>query len=47
LLADPDTRRAYRYLKLALSDPQMRPTVIEALETFARAARPEARSDKV
>jgi hypothetical protein len=41
LLADPDTRRAYRYLKLALSDPQMRPTVIEALETFARAARPE------
>jgi len=43
LLADPDLKRAYRYLKLALADPQMRPTVLAALEAFARAACPTAK----
>jgi len=41
VLSDPETQRAYRCLKRALADPQMRPTVLKALEAFARAARPE------
>ena len=40
LLADQDLQMAYRHLKLALADPHMRPTVLAALEAFARAARP-------
>jgi hypothetical protein len=41
LLADPDMKKAYRCLKLALTDPQMRPTVLAALEAFAWAAKRE------
>lgn len=36
---DPDLLAAFVNLRAALSDPQMRPTVLEALEAFARAAR--------
>ncbi len=39
ILNDADLRTAYQYLKLALADPQIRPTVLAALEAFARAAR--------
>jgi hypothetical protein len=41
VLADPDLQRAYRCLRHALADRQMRPTVLAALEAFARVARPE------
>lgn len=40
VLSEPDLCIAYQYLKLALADPQIRPTVLAALEAFARAARP-------
>jgi hypothetical protein len=37
LLANPDLKKGYRCLKHALSDPQLRPMVLEALEGFAKA----------
>lgn len=41
ILADPALKAAYAALKAALADPQMRPTVLNALAAFAQAARPE------
>lgn len=40
IATDAELHTAYRNLKLALADPQMRPTVLAALDAFARAARP-------
>jgi hypothetical protein len=40
LSADPDLQTAYRNLKQALADPQMRPHVLATLDAFARTARP-------
>jgi hypothetical protein len=36
---DPELWAAYHHLKIALSDPQLRPTVLEAMEAFAQAAK--------
>jgi transcriptional regulator with XRE-family HTH domain len=41
IAGDPDLRTAHEHLTRALSDPQMRSTVLAALEAFARAARTE------
>ena len=41
LARDAELHTAYRNLKLALADPQMRPTVLAALDAFARVAQPE------
>jgi hypothetical protein len=38
--ADATVLTAYHHLKRALADPQLRPTVLAALEAFARAAHP-------
>lgn len=38
LASDAELQTAYRNLKLALADPQMRPTVLAALDAFARVA---------
>ncbi len=43
IAANPDLLAAYENLRTALADPQMRPTVLAAIEAFARAARPESR----
>jgi hypothetical protein len=40
VLANPEMKMAYRYLKRALADPQLRSTVLAALEAWARAAQP-------
>jgi transcriptional regulator with XRE-family HTH domain len=41
LVTDAALQAAYRNLKRALADPQMRPTVLAVLEVFARAAQPQ------
>ncbi len=41
LATDAALQTAYRNLKRALADPQMRPTVLAALEAFARVAQPK------
>ena len=41
IASNPDLLAAYQHLKTAFADPHMRPTVLAALEAFARAARPE------
>ena len=40
LATDPELQTAYRNLKQALADPQMRPHVLATLEAFAQTARP-------
>lgn len=42
IAADAELQAAYRDLKLALADPQLRETVLNALRVFARAASPRA-----
>lgn len=39
IAADAELQAAYRDLQMALADPQMRETVLNALRAFARAAR--------
>jgi hypothetical protein len=36
---DPELSAAFANLRTALADPQMRPTVLEALRAFAQAAK--------